>query len=64
MTAAFQVYCDMEGDGGGWTLLMKIDGRDAAFDYPSSLWENGSRVNETSIDMSESQAKLRIAPAC
>lgn len=40
-TGAYNVFCDMTNDGGGWTLLAKIDNnKRTTFDYNSSLWTN------------------------
>ena len=37
-TPAFQVFCDMTTDGGGWTLVMKLDGALPTFNYESEAW--------------------------
>ncbi|KAM7448940.1 hypothetical protein ABFA07_003203 [Porites harrisoni] len=45
------VYCHMEGTelgacgGGGWTLVMKIDGKMRTFHYDSKLWTNKNELN-------------------
>ena len=42
-----EVFCDQEGDGGGWTLVLKISsGNELTFSSP--LWTNDQLLNETS----------------
>ena len=57
--APFQVYCDMTTDGGGWTLVMKVDGNSTLFSYDAAYWTNQTAYNEGAADLDGSQAKLR-----
>jgi hypothetical protein len=57
--APFEVYCEMDADGGGWTLAMKIDGSKPTFGYTSSLWTDDELFAEGSADLSATEAKLR-----
>ncbi|XP_044171324.1 uncharacterized protein LOC114973112 isoform X2 [Acropora millepora] len=45
-------YCHMENirgcGGGGWTLVMKIDGAKTTFSYNSELWTNKMPFNQSS----------------
>ncbi|KAK2558373.1 putative skeletal organic matrix protein 5 [Acropora cervicornis] len=45
-------YCHMENiegcGGGGWTLVMKIDGAKNTFSYNSDLWTNKKSLNQSS----------------
>lgn len=44
----FEAYCDMETDGGGWTLAMKLTSGNT-FTYSSSLWTNLLPFNEDDL---------------
>lgn len=44
----YQAYCNMDADGGGWTLLLKANGKLKTFEWGSSLWTNATPLNETS----------------
>jgi hypothetical protein len=48
----------MTGDGGGWTLVMKLDGAQATFVYGSPLWTNDETLNPGSPDLDTTEAKL------
>jgi len=47
-----RTYCHMENiqgcGGGGWTLVMKIDGAKATFSYNSDLWTNKMPFKQSS----------------
>ncbi|XP_015771709.1 PREDICTED: neurogenic locus Notch protein-like isoform X4 [Acropora digitifera] len=47
-----RTYCHMENiqgcGGGGWTLVMKIDGAKTTFSYDSDLWTNKMPLNQSS----------------
>ena len=55
-TEIYQVYCDMETEGGGWTLAMKAAG--TTFDYLSAHWTTDSTLQVASVDESEVAAKF------
>ncbi len=49
-------YCEMNADGGGWTLLMKV-GPNGQFSYYGK-WDSTSTFNESSPDLDDTEAKL------
>jgi hypothetical protein len=50
----------MMDSGGGWTLVMKINGSStsSSFYYSSLLWTNTTTLNPTSTDLSATEAKF------
>ena len=54
---AYEVYCDMTTQGGGWTLLLKTAG-DTDLDYDDPLWTDYNLLNESSLDLTEVNAKM------
>jgi hypothetical protein len=58
-SGAYEAFCDMSQNGGGWTLLLKTDGlTNTHFYYSDPKWSNSTLYNETSIDISNTTAKL------
>jgi hypothetical protein len=55
---AFETFCEMTEDGGGWTLAMKIDGNQLTFHYDSPYWTNDETLNPISADLDPPEAKL------
>ncbi len=56
---SFQSYCDMSFDGGGWTLVLKVDGGQETFRYSSALWENEEVYAPQRPDFEGGEAKLQ-----
>lgn len=64
-TGSISVYCHMTSHGlaacggGGWTLVMKIDGKKSTFHYDSEYWSNNKGLNltegETMFDNQETK---------
>lgn len=51
--------CDMQLFGGGFTLVMRIDGSKNTFDFNANLWTTARLLNETDASLSKtSEAKL------
>jgi len=54
----FNVYCEMKDDGGGWTLVMKVDGAKDTFNYWSALWNNTTVFAGDKPNLDANEAKL------
>jgi hypothetical protein len=54
----FRAFCEMVLDGGGWTLVLKVDGRQATFVHDATLWEDATTLHPESPDLDETEAKL------
>ena len=48
----------MESDGGGWTLLLKADGRAQTFAFDASIWTDETLIVPSPVDLSLTEAKL------
>jgi hypothetical protein len=58
-TGEFQAYCEHTGDGGGWTLAMKVDGRTATFRYDQPIWTNETLHAADAPALDHTEAKLQ-----
>jgi hypothetical protein len=54
----YQVHCEMDTEGGGWTLALKVDGTKQTFTYDSALWTDTNLLNESSANTEMLEAKL------
>jgi hypothetical protein len=54
----FLAYCEQFEDGGGWTLVLKIDGTARTFLGGSELWTNDVILNGMAPDLDQQEAKL------
>jgi Fibrinogen beta and gamma chains, C-terminal globular domain len=58
LSKPYQVHCDMDTEGGGWTLALKVDGTKQTFAYDSALWADANLLNESSANPEMVEAKL------
>ncbi len=56
---SFDAWCDMKRAGGGWTLALKVDGREQTFTYASPLWTDTTLHNGNARALDDTEAKLR-----
>ena len=54
----FQAYCEMKLDGGGWTLLLKVDGAANTFQHDQGIWTTGDPLNAAATDLDTKEARL------
>ncbi|MGC6507391.1 MAG: LamG-like jellyroll fold domain-containing protein [Myxococcota bacterium] len=48
-TGAFEAYCDMNTDGGGWTLILKAVNDN--FEYDDPIWTSDNTLNPTDFQL-------------
>jgi hypothetical protein len=55
----FDVYCEMNIEGGGFTLALKADGRRPTFLYDMPIWTDAKLLNETNTNPDSIEAKFQ-----
>ena len=64
-TAAANIYadyCDNTDQGGGWTLVAKMDGNNATWDYSSTMWTSNAAAQNlatNSTDLTQTEARFQ-----
>jgi hypothetical protein len=58
LSVVYDTYCDQNTDDGGWTLAIKANGNDPLMNYEWGGWTDMSTLNSTSLDLSDTPAKL------
>jgi len=56
--APFSAFCENEGDGGGWTLLLKVDPESDALGFDAAAWTSATPTPFGSADESVGDALL------
>jgi hypothetical protein len=54
----FPAYCEQQADGGGWTLVLKVDGRDPRFYAYQDLWVSRDLLNAANPALDRTVGKL------
>lgn len=54
----FRAFCEMVLDGGGWTLLLKVNGTRTTFLHDAALWENATTFQPESPNLDGTETKL------
>lgn len=54
----YKAFCEMGADGGGWTLVLKIDGNQSNFFFDNPLWTNNAPFNPDKPALDMTEAKL------
>jgi Fibrinogen beta and gamma chains, C-terminal globular domain len=54
----FNAYCEMSQSGGGWTLVLKINGTLQTFQYYAGAWEDTNAYQPSFPDFDGNEAKL------
>lgn len=56
--ASFEVWCEQDHAGGGWTMVLKVDGRTSNFHYDDTKWgQTGAWM--ANADLSRTETKLQ-----
>lgn len=61
--SGFRAYCDQTADGGGWTLALKVDGREQTFAYDNMIWQDSTTLATASAGLEPVEAKLETFQA-
>ncbi|MBL8603385.1 MAG: hypothetical protein JNK72_15780 [Myxococcales bacterium] len=58
--SAYDAFCEMTANGGGWSLALKADGRATTFSYDAGYWTNTALLNNTVLNNSFTESKYPI----